>query len=545
MTLRAPSDLVASTLGSEKVTNGNFSLSASWTFGKDSGNGWTYDGTNDEADCNGSQTVQVDLEQDISAVASERYLLQYKIKNWVAGTVIPQIGGVDGKERSANGVCEDYITATGTGNLKFQALGGGSFVENGTFDDDNDPPDDWTAVTATLTTEGSGQDGNCMQVASSGDNIGKAYQDITTIVGVVYNFSGYFQKGTSSAGRFFIGTTTDEDSLYDSGALTDASWAEHTDTFTATATTTRITCRTDDATDGETSLFDEITVAYSGFNGSIDNVTVKKVLTAGTIRITWTNNSSYSHVSLFHKQGGDEWARLEMLDGTETSYDHESVTSNILHHYKARGRILPRLNGDISDFSNTDSAACWTDNITDEIVISESITDYGTGSECSDTIEETICVSDFVIDAKDIITNYVYYLGTATGGIYEYGGFYKSDAGTAITARWESKDTDFADQSIENSDKFKTVEFVRLHYIDKSAGAHISIKVSTDGGASWTTKTKNIGTGNSKGKTKDFYFVTTGQIFRFAIESISAIDEFQWAGLEVFYNVGGDYFESN
>ena len=94
------------------------------------------------------------------------------------------------------------------------------------------------------------------------------------------------------------------------------------------------------------------------------------------------------------------------------------------------------------------------------------------------------------------------------------------------------------------SDKFKTIEFVRLHYIDKSAGARISVKVSTDGGAAWTTKTKSIGTGNSKGKTKDFHFITTGQIFRFAIESISVSDEFQWVGLEAVYSVGGDYFES-
>ncbi len=53
-----------------------------------------------------------------------------------------------------------------------------------------------------------------------------------------------------------IGTTGDEDSLYDSGNLTDAGWALKTIYFKATATTTRITFQTNDATGGETSLFD-------------------------------------------------------------------------------------------------------------------------------------------------------------------------------------------------------------------------------------------------------------------------------------------------
>jgi hypothetical protein len=258
------------------------------------------------------------------------------------------------------------------------------------------------------------------------------------------------------------------------------------------------------------------------------------------IDVSWTNGITYTLIYILHKTSGS-WGTLDTLDGDETSYEHEGVTTNVLHYYRVKG-YHSGYTEPLSDPSNTDSAACWADTIIDEIAVSESITEYKTGATPSDTVTDTMYVSDFAIDAKDIITNYTYYVGTATGGIYEYGGLYKSDAGTAITARWESKDTDFADQSIENSDKFKTVEFIRLHYIDKSAGAHISIKVSTDGGASWTTKTKNIGTGNSKGKIKDFYFVITGQIFRFAIESISTTDEFQWVGLEVFYSVGGDYF---
>ena len=257
---------------------------------------------------------------------------------------------------------------------------------------------------------------------------------------------------------------------------------------------------------------------------------------ADTIGLAWTNRDTYAEIDIQYDKGAGWVNYASGLSGSTTSYDVDNIVPNILYNFRV-------VVFSPAAYSNTDSAACWADSITDEIVTSESVTEYATAEDVSDTITDTMYVSDFIVDAKDIITNYTYYLGTAAGGIYEYSGFYKSDAGTAITAQWESKDTDFADQSIENSDKFKTVEFVRLHYIDKSAGALIDVRVSTDGGASWTTKTKNIGTGDNKGKTKDFYFVKTGQIFRFAVRSVSTSDEFQWAGLEVFYNVGGDFFE--
>lgn len=135
---------------------------------------------------------------------------------------------------------------------------GVDLVQNGEFSVDTDPPPGWTAVTATLTTEAGGQVGNCMQVASSGAALGKAYQDRTTVIGKIYKLSLYFKKGTSDSGKFMIGTTADEDSIYDSGDLSDAAWTAKTATFEATATTTRITMQTTDATITENSLFDEI-----------------------------------------------------------------------------------------------------------------------------------------------------------------------------------------------------------------------------------------------------------------------------------------------
>lgn len=258
---------------------------------------------------------------------------------------------------------------------------------------------------------------------------------------------------------------------------------------------------------------------------------------ADTVALVWTNLDTYGWINIQYNKGSGWVTYVSELDESTEVYYVDDIVPNTSYNFR-----LVLYEGLI--YSNTDSSTCWADTITDEVAVSESVSDYATGGTVSDTITDTVYMSDFIADATDIITNYAYYVATADGKVYEYSGYYKSDAGTAITARWESKDTDFADQSIENSDKFKTVEFMRLHYIDKSAGARISVEVSVDGGATWTTETKSIGTGDNKGKTKDFHFPKTGQIFRFAVESISTSDDFQWAGLEVFYSVGGDYFKA-
>jgi hypothetical protein len=131
-----------------------------------------------------------------------------------------------------------------------------SIASNGTFDSDTTG---WTASSATLSSVAGGQSGNCLSVAESGGvNPGQAYQDVTTVVGRVYKLSVYFKAGTAAEGKVHIGTTGDHDAILSSAALTDADWTQHTLVFIATDTTTRITLESVDATDGETSLFDEL-----------------------------------------------------------------------------------------------------------------------------------------------------------------------------------------------------------------------------------------------------------------------------------------------
>jgi hypothetical protein len=131
-------------------------------------------------------------------------------------------------------------------------------ITNGTF---TTVTTGWTSGSATLTSEASGQSGNCLRVAESGGaNPGTAYQDVTTVVGQLYKLSLYFKKGTAAAGAFYVGTTVDADAIYASPALSDAAWAQKTIAFIATATTTRITLESTDATAAEYSEFDTVSL---------------------------------------------------------------------------------------------------------------------------------------------------------------------------------------------------------------------------------------------------------------------------------------------
>lgn len=100
--------------GTEKVTDGDFTESTDWTWGA----GWAHDGDDDEADATASSA---DLEQDISSVPGETYLLAWTLKNDAGGSVLPILGGTNGTSKDANGTYSEYILATDSTNLKFDA----------------------------------------------------------------------------------------------------------------------------------------------------------------------------------------------------------------------------------------------------------------------------------------------------------------------------------------------------------------------------------------------------------------------------------------
>jgi len=97
-------------LGPEKVSNGHFGSDSDWVWG----DYWTWDSENERAT---SSPGISDLEQNIDAVATEKYLLTFEIESRTEGYVDVQIGGSSWQTCVYNQKYKLYFTAADTGNL--------------------------------------------------------------------------------------------------------------------------------------------------------------------------------------------------------------------------------------------------------------------------------------------------------------------------------------------------------------------------------------------------------------------------------------------
>lgn len=154
-----------------------------------------------------------------------------------------------------------------------------NLITNGAF---TSTTDNWTATNAVLASIAGGQSGNCLEITTNSVNVAKAYQDITCKIGHYYLVSVYGKNVDASGGKVMVGTTADEDAIFDSLNMTQAAaWVvffpnqggsySAAIVFQATATTHRITLQNSDTTNtGKKFLFD--TVAVSSLAKSVKDV---------------------------------------------------------------------------------------------------------------------------------------------------------------------------------------------------------------------------------------------------------------------------------
>jgi hypothetical protein len=101
-------------LGSELVTNGDFSSASDWTF---SGGGVAISG----GKLNFTATTR-EATQSISVVNTKTYRVSYEVSNYSAGSVRAEIGSSVGISRTANGIYSEYIVASGTNVIQIDAV---------------------------------------------------------------------------------------------------------------------------------------------------------------------------------------------------------------------------------------------------------------------------------------------------------------------------------------------------------------------------------------------------------------------------------------
>ena len=255
------------------------------------------------------------------------------------------------------------------------------------------------------------------------------------------------------------------------------------------------------------------------------------------IDLAWTNNDTYDAVEVWRKAGAGSYSMIEQVAGNSTSYNDTTISTNIRYYYRVYSVIEEPYWRSVS---NTNSAASWDDAFAETLTWSD---DVRFGVVVTQSTTETITWTDFHAASQTLKTNYGYYYGSSDGKIYEYSADSQSDAGTNILAYWQSKRLDFADQYVEDIDRFKTVYKVQLKYVDLTADTPITVYVSGDGGVTWEYQYRTIGSGDEKTKTADFHFMLNAEMFTIKVESSSTDKKFQLLGIYVYYSPCGEYFE--
>jgi hypothetical protein len=240
----------------------------------------------------------------------------------------------------------------------------------------------------------------------------------------------------------------------------------------------------------------------------------------------------------------------------KSSYDDAGLAVGTTYAYRVRYKCTAC--GVQSAWSDEATVSFVSDTATDALAIVEKVEEYpvpggyleklGLKEEVEDglvfieTFTDKLGLEEEVRHGSTAKTEYAYYVGTVDGHVNRFSFDSLSDDGVSIKTSWRSKKLDFADQDPRSFGRWKTVYNVRLTYVDR--GVHVVVVfVSTDGGLTWETSSRSLGSDSETTKTADFYFIKTGKFFNFKVECSSTDSTFEWTGFEIEYESLGEYFD--
>lgn len=185
-----------------------------------------------------------------------------------------------------------------------------NLVSNGNFETNTTG---WTGVNANLSLEAGAGVGasQALKIANSASSAGKAYTDITTVVGGLYRLKASVDVGDADSVQVIVGTTADDDAIYTSPAYTDTAIAEKHLSFVATSTTTRVSFVVGSTTTGQFVIVDgvEIEEVFDGIGDVFKNA--KIAIFTGTQPSSADNAATGTLLCTVTKDGegdGLEWA---------------------------------------------------------------------------------------------------------------------------------------------------------------------------------------------------------------------------------------------
>ena len=287
------------------------------------------------------------------------------------------------------------------------------------------------------------------------------------------------------------------------------------------------------------------------------------IVAASTARycatVSWTNDELYTEIELAVSSDAQPSWHIESLGGTDEEWYDTGLDDNDEAHYKVRGYAVSGW----TNWSEEADVTAWysldtnTTAVTQAInqtvqspgVLANNVIEYAgcresitSQSVMGTTDTNTTAVFDYNESSQTIKTNFAYYLCTDRGGVYEYSTTYKGDAGNIFPCIYESKDTDFGDQNPQLTDRNKTVWAIKLHYEDLEE-VTFTVGISTDGGATWTTVNKTVGSGTERAASMTFHFHITGQRFKFRVQHGVADETFKLTGMEIEYEDAGEHWD--
>jgi len=225
------------------------------------------------------------------------------------------------------------------------------------------PPTGWAVVTAGLFTIEDSGDGApydaCLQITVNAvPTTNPAITDaITTVIGKSYKLSYAFKHGTGTSGDVYVGTTSGGSELYDSGALTDASWATKTYEFVATATTTYITLTTTSATGGQYEQFDTVTLYELAATTNCYCLGMIEATTGGTTHKWSFHGDNSSKGQAFRWNSSRYPVRISDVAGHVSATEFASGTTDYYHAIDFGGFVVFSDYGETTPYSGTSSAS--------------------------------------------------------------------------------------------------------------------------------------------------------------------------------------------
>ena len=276
----------------------------------------------------------------------------------------------------------------------------------------------------------------------------------------------------------------------------------------------------------------------------------------------WHKHSDYENSSLYFRfqaydptENGGDWNQLNMTTGEwEDSLSHLTIdgvadwTNFTLRFEALTGALKYEFTKIYCDYNAGAGDYLLLDDV--QIYPVVEVEDEATLYFNSD--EKTLSIAE---------KTYVYAMGgggdrwrpmlCSASESFEWsrGGWYRlyADDGKAIGGYWTSKRLDFGDQFPQYTHWFKTLDTVRVEYVDEIADTPLTVGISKDGGVNWAYKTQLVGTGDGTQKIAEFRFrdseYSTAKYFNVRIESVSTTTTFTWTGLFIDFEPRGEWFE--